>query len=1216
MTFQFINADGSSVTSSFSFQPIIYPLTNGSYRVLADVINSSVAPATFSLVDNIYKVENNGESSNDWYINQSGSVISGSTSSGSLVNVTFNLENSNGISNLPIYFSLIPINKNIGFIDVSGSKFLVTGNRIDCVTDLTGSLTIPLVPNQPYKIKYVGKIKNCIDRILPTTDSNVNDCIVQSSMVSQTITPQNNSLYSYTAAASDLRYQSASYAISASYAPSQFIDTSSLVNNTTFNSYTSSNDAAINSLINVTSSYITNSQTSSMTVASSSFAISSSYSPVQIPNIQMFGNDVAINQNSRGGTYIGNPYGQLAISATPAIYFNVNSHLATTITEDGIVVAGDISCNNITASILGTSSWSNNSITASSITAANNTVLGYLNDVRSNIQTQLDQLNGNAGLTSVPTITNNNDGTITITSASVNLYDNPYGTGVITSYNIPQTTLALNPYLLNIVIAELSGGNAIYNITSNQTDVNDLNIIPVSGIEVVGVDGLGWHYVEFDFGATGLALPNKLALKDVSLNGNQRQSGLLLSAGSGTDFSISAGATWYSVNQTSFDVFDSYNYPTCITSYLVQSASVWSSSYGVGYINDYYNGPSGLTPLAPNSCSVNYIYKILANNINGAIVVVGGQYDTLLNAQSAPVPILPTSTADFALLTGRIIVQSGSTSPTVQSAYTTQFGAATVTTHNDLLGIQGGQGGEYYHLTQAEYLGNGAGAFVRQSGTVATSSVALTVSPSFINVPNGIAGLDSNGNLNATIIPRQNTYANLSSVVLLSGQEAYTTDTRKVYFGNGTSSVSNLFPYPVSGSTFTSPTLSASNVVVNNNIQLGGYLVNSGSTPNSSNIVGELAGNSATNANYSNFFGYNAGYYAAYANNSNFFGNSAGVQATSAQYSNFFGYQAGYYATNANNSNFFGNQAGMQATNANNSNFFGYSAGMQATYVNNSNFFGYSAGMQATNANYSNFFGYSAGMQATNANYSNFFGYQAGYYATYANKSIFIGFNAGATATNANNSIFIGYSAGGLDTVNNKIVTGSSILIGDYTNTGGYPNSIAIGRGTKNFAAASLNIGNVIYATNIYSGSSTTATSASNSIGKVGIGTYNPVNALDVVGNISCSVITASLLIGTSSYSLSSSAANSITFIPNLSNTASYTTREIAGIIPNTSFGGTPLTSSVTGLGLSNTNYAIGITGVDAKSWTYYNKTTGGFTISSNSATAMTGEVSWTVIKL
>jgi hypothetical protein len=76
---------------------------------------------------------------------------------------------------------------------------------------------------------------------------------------------------------------------------------------------------------------------------------------------------------------------------------------------------------------------------------------------------------------------------------------------------------------------------------------------------------------------------------------------------------------------------------------------------------------------------------------------------------------------------------------------------------------------------------------------------------------------------------------------------------------------------------------------------------------------------------------------------------------------------------------------------------------------------------------------------------------------------------------------------------------------------------------------------------------------------KVGMsGVTSPINALDVAGNISCSVITASNFIGTASYAtlantasyvlnaVSSSAANSITFVPNLSNTASYVLNAIS----------------------------------------------------------------------
>ena len=233
------------------------------------------------------------------------------------------------------------------------------------------------------------------------------------------------------------------------------------------------------------------------------------------------------------------------------------------------------------------------------------------------------------------------------------------------------------------------------------------------------------------------------------------------------------------------------------------------------------------------------------------------------------------------------------------------------------------------------------------------------------------------------------------------------------------------------------------------------------------------------------------------------------------------------YLVNSNitssNSNFIGVGAGG-VTGANNSNFFGINAGWSATSAANSNFFGINAGWDAIGGNDSNFFGYYSGNGAYYAANSNFFGRTAGYNAQYANASNFFGYQAGASATNANNSLFIGYNAGYNDTVNNS-AGNSSILIGDYTSTGGNPDSICIGKGTQNSATKQLNIGNVIYSTGIYSGLTPSSTPIAG--GKMGIGINTPVNTLDVAGNISCSVITASLFYGTASCAKSASYVSS-----------------------------------------------------------------------------------------
>jgi len=126
------------------------------------------------------------------------------------------------------------------------------------------------------------------------------------------------------------------------------------------------------------------------------------------------------------------------------------------------------------------------------------------------------------------------------------------------------------------------------------------------------------------------------------------------------------------------------------------------------------------------------------------------------------------------------------------------------------------------------------------------------------------------------------------------------------------------------------------------------------------------------------------------------------------------------------------------------------------TVVNASNLF--STGLTATGNGVtaitnSIFLGEGAGNSATAAGSSIFMGLYAGRQATNANHSMFVGFQAGDQATNAANSIFIGREAGFSDGVNNS-GNNSSILIGSYTNTGNYSNSILLGSGSMGIPIA------------------------------------------------------------------------------------------------------------------------------------------------------------------
>lgn len=177
------------------------------------------------------------------------------------------------------------------------------------------------------------------------------------------------------------------------------------------------------------------------------------------------------------------------------------------------------------------------------------------------------------------------------------------------------------------------------------------------------------------------------------------------------------------------------------------------------------------------------------------------------------------------------------------------------------------------------------------------------------------------------------------------------------------------------------------------------------------------------------------------------------------------GYYAGYYNTTGTGNNSFGyaTQQGNQVGSHNNS--FGYNSLRNetlASYTGNNAMGTFSLGALGSGDDYNNAMGHYAGYGAR-ADYGVYIGAYAGYQSTPKTVGIgqiVIGSNSGQTLGTGNYNVLIGYSV--------ELAT---------------PN-------TSN----QLNIGNVIYATGLGTGSSPSAT------GKVGIGTATPTANLEVYG--------------------------------------------------------------------------------------------------------------------
>lgn len=325
----------------------------------------------------------------------------------------------------------------------------------------------------------------------------------------------------------------------------------------------------------------------------------------------------------------------------------------------------------------------------------------------------------------------------------------------------------------------------------------------------------------------------------------------------------------------------------------------------------------------------------------------------------------------------------------------------------------------------------------------------------------------------------------------------------------------------------------------------------------SSFFVGKNAGYGAELASDSTFFGFQAGYSASIAYNSFFVGHNAGWTALNANDSTFIGYGAGYNATNAHDSIFMGINAGSGATDAYNSMFLGNGAGEGGSSSNDAVFIGNGAGQLVSNGNYSIFIGSGAGNVSPDTNAAVFVGAFAGSTAASASSAVMIGFQAGLQANQASSSIFVGGSAGygarqsesstfigqfsGVNAYHAKFSNFIGFRAGQYGVSSSYSNFFGnwagvsvsssysnlfgynaglnynaqfgtVGIGNNNIIigtnltfpdrkSSSLNIGGVLFGSNLYFNTGSIPFTGSQGIGRIGINVTNPTTNLDISGS-------------------------------------------------------------------------------------------------------------------
>ena len=313
----------------------------------------------------------------------------------------------------------------------------------------------------------------------------------------------------------------------------------------------------------------------------------------------------------------------------------------------------------------------------------------------------------NAGIiTNATGWTDNGDGTITLPQINVALYDNVNFIEPLRVYTIPSGTTgsggipSLQNNDTNYLVVEYNGGSPRYYVYDNP------NVIDYSSVVLYMIIYRANNFIHLlEFGNYGAGLPNRIdnRINNISRFGWESGFSLGLSGTTGV-VTLSAGVVWNGVYRQSLVGINSHDN---IFFQNFDSGGTWVYvTTGNTLNNEYYDDGTNSILATAGKYLVNWYFR--GQEVNSHLYEVWGndEYDNVADAQLSVEPLLPELVSSHAFLVGRIIVQVSATTGSVESAFVRVFQSTQVTNHNDLLGLQGGIGGEYFHLSATQYNNN------------------------------------------------------------------------------------------------------------------------------------------------------------------------------------------------------------------------------------------------------------------------------------------------------------------------------------------------------------------------------------------------------------------------------------------------------------------------------------------------------------------------------
>jgi len=295
-------------------------------------------------------------------------------------------------------------------------------------------------------------------------------------------------------------------------------------------------------------------------------------------------------------------------------------------------------------------------------------------------------------------ITDGGSGTVNIAARSVMIRSTDSDVADINKYSVSAATgQALTDLVDNLIYVEYNSGVPQYIVSLTVRSDTNTNVL----VGKVYRNGTTVHIFNESVVRANDNI-RRLSRRFVEAIPFQRVEGAILSETGTRNISVTAGIWWECSNRFTTNALNTAVSGT-FTNIYSDGVGGWTEQTAQTQIdNTYYDDGSGtLAALTVNRYAVRWIYI----ESDGDIVVSYGTGDHVLeaSANTEAEPVRPHRIEATGRIIGKIVIRQGAaTFTSIANAFDPSFEFVAPNNHNALSNLQGGQAGEYYHLTNAQ----------------------------------------------------------------------------------------------------------------------------------------------------------------------------------------------------------------------------------------------------------------------------------------------------------------------------------------------------------------------------------------------------------------------------------------------------------------------------------------------------------------------------------